>query len=328
MFTHMHGDHIFGLPGMLLSLQISAKVSKQPQRRTVQVYGPVGIYNYIASSLSLTSCELSYLSVQVYELLGGSRRMQHPGATRTYSEFRHRGLQRRTIPQNADGTWTIAKAAEIETEEDAKARDAPQGEYIYAAEVHHVPKLQCFGYVFREPYTQPRSIDKEKALAAGIRPGRKYKLLKNGFPVMSDDGSRQVEPDEVLVGERPPSRSAAFLGDCFHVPSPMRALCENVDVMVHEATFLESDTGDKIDNGGHSTAAAAAKVADAVRAKCLLLNHIGSGPVTRAAEMAIMDEAESAISGRTMVQLAYDHLELQLPRTELTFENGKPKVDV
>ena len=283
------------------------------------MYGPVGIYNFIAMTLSLSASELTWLNVQVFELQGGSKRWQHPGTTRTYTEFRHRGLERKSIPQNEDGTWTISKPLEIDSEEDVlKSRSSdPEGEYISAAEVHHVPKLQCFGYVVREPMTQPWRIDKDKAIAAGVRPGKKFKLLKSGFPVMSDDGSREVQPSEVLVGERTPARSLAILGDCYNVPGPMRELCEKVDVLVHEATFLEADHGAKVDNGGHSTAAQAARVASAVQAKCLFVNHIASGSVYRSAEREIVNEAESAVTGSTLVQLSYDHMELQLPRSGL-----------
>lgn len=303
---------------------MAAKLSQEPSRQVVQVYGPVGIYNYIAMSLSLSFAELNWLHLQVFELHGREpRRWHHPGAMRTFNEFRHRGLERKAIPQNDDGTWTISTATEIKTKEDALnlPNNEPVGEYIHAAEVQHLPKLQCLGYSIREPFTLPWRIDKDKAIAAGVKPGKKYKLLKSGFPVVSDDGTRQVEPSEVLIGERTPSRSVAILGDCFKVAAPMRKLCENIDVLIHEATFLESDKGHRVDFGGHSTAAQAAHVADAVKAKCLLLNHIASSATFRATEEDIVREAENALKGRTKVQLTYDHLELQIPRSGLRLDH-------
>jgi ribonuclease Z len=315
----LHGDHIFGLPGLLLSLQVAAKTTSDISRQVVQVYGPVGIFNYIAMTLSLSCAELTWLTVEVYELQGGLKRWQHPGGPRTYPEFRHRGLIRREIPQNENGTWTISTAKEITCESDVfkSYSGEPVGEYIYAAEVQHVPKLQTFGYVFREPSTLPWNIDKDKAVAVGVKPSQKFKLLKSGFAVRSDDGSREVQPSEVLKGERAVSRAVALIGDCCYIPPPMLELCRNVDVLVHEATFLEGDKGRKVDFGGHSTAAQAGKVADEVAAKSLLLNHIASGSFFRGAEAAIVDEAKSAVKGSTKVQLSYDHLELLLPRTGL-----------
>jgi ribonuclease Z len=318
----LHGDHIFGLPGLLLSLQVAAKLAmvqkgKRASRHIVEIYGPVGLYNFIASTLSLSCSELKWLTVEVYELKGGlTQHWQHPGGLRNYSEFRHRGLIRKEILPNDDGTWTISKATEIETEKDVllSRNSEPLGEYVYAAEVQHVPKVQSFGYVIREPRTQPWHIDKDKAVAAGVLPGKKYKLLKCGFSVLSDDESKMVQPEDVLLGDRNLPRSVAFLGDCCSVPKPMLDLCQEVDLLVHEATFLESDEGNRVEFGGHSTATQAARVANTVQAKCLVLNHIASGSFFRNAEMAIVQEARNAVNSSTKVQLGYDHLEVMIPR--------------
>jgi len=323
----MHGDHIFGLPGLLLGLQMVVKARTPPKRKwnrnsrpeekmLVQIYGPVGLYNFIATSLSLSSTELKHLTVEVHEFQGGSLRLKHPGAIRNYGEFRHQGLVRKGVPQNDDGTWTVSEATEILTPEDAERYNSdPHGVYVTAAELHHVPKLQCFGYVVREPTTQPRSLDVDSAIALGVKPGEKYKILKSGFPVMSDDDSREVQPDEVLVGETPTPRSLALFGDCCGVPGRMRELCRGVDVLVHEATIKGTDTGNRVDFGGHSTPAMAGRVADEVNAKVLVLNHLSPTSRFRAAERALAREAEQCISGRTKVQVAYDHLELLVPRS-------------
>eukprot|EP00977_Amphora_coffeiformis_P019845 scaffold7495_cov158-Amphora_coffeaeformis.AAC.5 len=328
--SHLHGDHIFGLPGLLLYLQTIAKVRKQqtqshykgpkpkvePPRR-VQIYGPVGLYNYIATSVSLSCTELKHVHVDVFELTGGSRRWVHPGSLLDYPEFHHRGLRRHSIPQEKDGTWTLQVAQEITTIEDARRfHSSPRGVYVKAAQIMHVTKLQCFGFVVKEPWTQPRNIDVERAKSAGVAPGSAYSCLKLGFAVPSDDGSRMVQPEEVYRLDDLPykSRKLAFLGDCCAVPGPMAELCADADILVHEATFLESQSGHKVDYGGHSTAAMAGRVADRVGAKVLLLNHISASHQNSAAEEKIGQEAASAIEGPTKVQLAYDLMDIYVPR--------------
>lgn len=346
--SHLHGDHIFGLPGLLLSLQHIAKHRRAQLKKptpssssssseqetnlkerdhvpSVQVYGPVGLYNYIAATLSLSCTELRNVHVDVYELTGGSRRWVHPASIKSYGEFRHRGLRRHAIPQDKDGTWTLQQANEVHTVEDARNwNDARCGRYVKAAQIWHVAKLQCFGFVVQEPWTQARRIHVDKATAAGVAPGNAYKLLKLGFPVPSDDGTRTVYPDEVCLSadEQLPnkSRKVAILGDCCAVPRPMAELCHGADVLVHEATFLESDFGPKVDVGGHSTAAMAAKVAQQVEAKVLLLNHITA--VNHEQEAKVVEEATDTLRNstgsseniQTKVQLSYDLMEFTVPR--------------
>ncbi|MBC1935491.1 ribonuclease Z [Listeria grandensis] len=52
--THLHGDHIFGLPGLLSSR------SFQGGETRLTVYGPVGIANYIRTSLAVSGTHLKY----------------------------------------------------------------------------------------------------------------------------------------------------------------------------------------------------------------------------------------------------------------------------
>ncbi|WP_078545892.1 ribonuclease Z [Litchfieldia alkalitelluris] len=52
--THLHGDHIFGLPGLLGSR------SFQGGESTLTVYGPKGLREYILTSLKLSSTHLKY----------------------------------------------------------------------------------------------------------------------------------------------------------------------------------------------------------------------------------------------------------------------------
>src|SRR5699024_300769 len=60
--SHLHGDHIYGLPGFLSSR------SFQGGEDPLTVYGPKGIQNYIEVSLKTTGTHLTYpLQVVEYE---------------------------------------------------------------------------------------------------------------------------------------------------------------------------------------------------------------------------------------------------------------------
>ncbi|EBI2477694.1 ribonuclease Z [Listeria monocytogenes] len=52
--THLHGDHIFGLPGLLSSRSFQGGDSD------LTIYGPVGITEYVETSLRLSGTRLTY----------------------------------------------------------------------------------------------------------------------------------------------------------------------------------------------------------------------------------------------------------------------------
>jgi len=53
--THMHGDHIFGLPGLLSSRSMVAAASSM-----ITIFGPIGIREFVETSLRLSASHLSY----------------------------------------------------------------------------------------------------------------------------------------------------------------------------------------------------------------------------------------------------------------------------
>ncbi|WP_035052646.1 ribonuclease Z [Carnobacterium pleistocenium] len=60
--THLHGDHIFGLPGFLSSR------SFQGGEGALTIYGPVGIKNYVMTCLKTSGTVLKY-TLKFYEIL-------------------------------------------------------------------------------------------------------------------------------------------------------------------------------------------------------------------------------------------------------------------
>jgi ribonuclease Z len=246
--THMHADHVLGLPGLLLMAQLTGRDCSA--ERVVEIYGPPGIYNYIAATMALTHAHLSFLQLVVYELVGGDaeqarrRHLRKPSFCYShYPELSTKAISRKFIERNSDGTWTIQKPNE-RTRDDAYDvdRGGNRPMHIHAAEVKHLNKVQTFGYTVQEPEPS-RKIDAEKATKLGVAPGAKYRILKNGFPVMSDDGIRRVQPEQVLAGAVRKARKFACIGDNCGLSPAMIELCMDTDVLVHEATgSVESAT--------------------------------------------------------------------------------------
>ncbi|KXT73636.1 Ribonuclease Z [Streptococcus sp. DD10] len=54
--THLHGDHIFGLPGFLSSRAFQAS----EEQKDIDIYGPVGIKTFVLTSLKVSGSRLPY----------------------------------------------------------------------------------------------------------------------------------------------------------------------------------------------------------------------------------------------------------------------------
>ncbi|HFI0419951.1 TPA: ribonuclease Z [Streptococcus suis] len=54
--THLHGDHIFGLPGFLSSRSFQSS----EEQTDIDIYGPVGIRSFVLSSLKVSGTRLPY----------------------------------------------------------------------------------------------------------------------------------------------------------------------------------------------------------------------------------------------------------------------------
>ncbi len=54
--THLHGDHIFGLPGFLSSRSFQAS----EEQTDLDIYGPIGIKTYVLTSLKVSGARVPY----------------------------------------------------------------------------------------------------------------------------------------------------------------------------------------------------------------------------------------------------------------------------
>ncbi|CAB9522687.1 Ribonuclease Z [Seminavis robusta] len=312
--THLHADHVLGLPSLLLTV---AQAGPPDEDSVIQVYGPPGLYNFVVANLALTHSSLGRTTVEVFELVGGQCRVhwQRRAMTGSFPAFRHDNVVRKTLRCDEDGLWKVKVFQEITRETDNRAMDYQ----ITAGEVYHVPHVPTFGYVIEEQQPLPR-IDVERAESLGVESGVKFKLLKNGFAVMDESGKREVKPEEITVKSPFKARKVAILGDTCGIPPPMARLCQNVDVLLHEATMLNEEKRSLGLKRGHSTAAMAGEFADAVNADLLVLNHLNhSGGMTQQAAR----EAEGSIKGGTRVVSALDFMELAIPREGFKF-GGNP----
>lgn len=219
--THLHGDHVLGLPGLL------GTMGMDDRQRPLRLIGPPGLR----------------------DLLDGLA---------------------------ATPALTITFPLELEEHDPAAL---PASQLTSLAPVGHVGvtvapldhRVPAIGFRFDAP-DAPGSLDLERLDQLGVPRGPLLGRLQRGETIQTPAG-RTVEPSEV-TGPITQGASVAFAYDTRPCVGA-RTLADNVDLLVHEATFAQAEAT-LADRYGHATAAEAAQVAGDAGARRLLLTHFSS----------------------------------------------------
>lgn len=158
-------------------------------------------------------------------------------------------------------------------------------------------KLDCSGFLFREKL-KPRRIDKTK-----LPPDLNLQQLaglKTGTDIFDADGTLLYRNADLTFAPRK-SRSYAYCSDTAY-DEQLANIVRHVDVLYHEATFMEQDK-DKAEETRHSTAAQAAQLARLANVGKLLIGHFSAryrelSPVLQEAK-EIFTHTELATEGTT-----------------------------
>ena len=114
-----------------------------------------------------------------------------------------------------------------------------------------------------------------------------FQNIKNGKDITLDDGT--VLPNDLLTFEPVPPKRYAYCSDTVYDESLASAL-QNVDVLYHESTFLESESV-LAQKTMHSTAKEAAAIALGANVKQLILGHYS----TRYANIGLFKEEAQTV---------------------------------
>jgi ribonuclease Z len=154
-----------------------------------------------------------------------------------------------------------------------------------------IGNLELFAFPLRHRIETNGYLLREKAREANIRkdaierydlPWPAIKAIKAGADHILTDG--RLIPNQELVFAAPPPRAYAHCSDTSYFPD-LASYVRGVDLLYHEATFLE-DMADDADKKGHSTARDAARTALAAGVKQLVLGHYSTRYETSTAHQA------------------------------------------
>lgn len=214
--SHLHGDHFFGLPGLLTSYGLNDR--KTP----LDIFSPAGLEPMI----------------RALTLPPGAENFPFPLRFHTIDTTQHQLIF-----------------------EDHLVR-------VYSIPLQH--RVPTSGFLFQEK-ERPRNIIPEKIEQYAI-PYEKIPAIKQGADLVLPSG--EVIPNHALTLPPPAPRAYAFCSDTRYTEAIV-PLIQGVDLLYHEATFLQQDRSNAIETM-HSTAAEAATIARAAGAGQLVIGHYSS----------------------------------------------------
>lgn len=149
-------------------------------------------------------------------------------------------------------------------------------------------RIVSYGWLLAED-DRPGAFDDARARAAGVPDGPLLGALARGEDLVLPSGQMLRGTD--FIGRARPGRRVLVSGDT----EPCAAIAEaaaDVDLLVHEGTFLSTEEG-LARSAAHSTVAEAARLASEAGVRALCLNHLSS----RYEDEAIRAEAQAIFPG-------------------------------
>jgi ribonuclease Z len=270
--THLHGDHLFGLPGLIATLGLNAR--SEP----LTIYGPPGLARYL-ESIPYPGATYPIEVVEIFtdENAGANRETvaplppgeggRAPGAWP--GEVRESRAVLVTPLPAGEGGRALARPGEgRESRGNAREFRRAPGYRVYAAALHH--SVPCLGYAIVED-DRPGVFDVTRARDLGVPEGPLFGRLQRGHDVVVD--GRTIRSKDI-VGRPRQGRRIVFCTDTRPCDAAID-LARGADLFVHEATYANDHAQEAVDRY-HSTAAEAAQVAAAAQPRRLVLTHVSA----------------------------------------------------
>ena len=293
--THLHGDHLYGLPGLVLSVLGGKDLGNGTNctEPTLNIYGPPGVRAFLRIALGVASFRPSFKNALCINELQWPSDFGPSG-----QKFRHRcasaywknpvkklGFEapgRDIEPERCEktGAYTYHLSEEVDDEEDSTQRSPEldrklrirRGPALVTAApiLHTVP---TFAYEVSETVVSKR-FSKKKLKELGIPTDGRGEVRKLFHAWLSGKSGvwngKDISGDDVMESGRPPRR-ICVVGDTYDAEGAAH-IANDVDVLVHEATNMAVQTK-TAKSRGHSSTLGATSFAKRVNAKRLILNH-------------------------------------------------------
>ena len=243
--SHMHGDHIIGLPGLLFNFHLNNRTAP------LSIIGPQGIASYLIAQFQTIGLRANTYLLDVSEITYPKKDTSSDELNIIrYTNFLTEKYERKfyTVLDNIIQRSSTYK--------------------IKAMWVNHsVPTL---GFRFEENQLNGK-FNPERALELKITRGNLWKQMQEGKTIITKDG-REIDPVKLgIVSEKRSGYIIAYRGDTTTCPNLIK-IAENADYFICEATYSIEDEKLAIEKY-HMSTQMAANVAKESHVKNLILTH-------------------------------------------------------
>lgn len=213
--SHLHGDHCFGLPGLISTLGMLGRTGD------LFIHAPKGIENYLHPILNIFNRGLPF-----------SIRFNHIDTSKHSLIMEDRSVQVYSIPLN-----------------------------------HRIPTC---GFLFAERQKEAHLL--REMIDFYQIPVKSLREIKQGADYTTPGG--EVIPNHRLTSPAEPAKRYAYCSDTAYFPEII-PIISGVDLLYHEATFIESDIA-RAKETYHSTAVQAAEIARQAQVKRFVIGHFSA----------------------------------------------------
>ena len=285
--THLHGDHLFGLPGLLCTLGNGCDANNE---KIVCIYGPYGLRKYLLTSLEI-SRSIPNLKFSIHEMVPNENQFP-PDWCEWNTDFEYSGQSASRLgessytkiysTQHSYDSFTTGSRTNEGNEYENKGRtgqtkgimywdlsDSIESSYcVKAGALKH--RIPSFGFVIKE-FDKPGKLNAAKLQQDfDLKSGPIFGQIKSGKVIVLENGMK-IDCDKYL-GPSVKGRKISIFGDTCD-SSELECLSQNSDLLVHEST-MENSLSAKAIEYGHSTPEMAANFAHRSGAKRLCLTHV------------------------------------------------------
>ncbi len=281
--SHLHGDHIIGLPGLLFNFHLNDRTAP------LTIIGPRGIEAYLSFQYQIIGLKAQNYPLQVIEILPGDE-----GGKMQIGRFKKYQNVLSTKFSDTDSE-TLGEFTENYIFQ--QPRYSVRAVWVD----HSIPTLAF--RVEESPYDGKFNPARAKEL--NIPQGYVWKKLQQGKEVVLKDG-RTIHPEKMgVVSEKRPGYIIAYSGDTAICPS-LEQIARDADYFICESTY-GSDKTDLALEKKHLTAVMAAELAKQCDVKHLILTHFSS----RYKDLDVLLNEAVAIFENTQVALDLLRIEIK-----------------